>query len=238
MQLLVTVLVAGLALTSCHAKDPPAVVPGAEFAQATLAEQRRMHVRFEAATRIERAIAFSDLDRARAEAATIAALEASQVLPTWQAYFDAVRAAAQRVQASGSYVEAARRTAELGQRCASCHVAIAANVQLPPEPRPPDGTHLEVEMRSHQWAATQMWWGLFAPSSAHWDAGARALTTARLTSVAYSPTDESGESGDDVARVRLYANRALATPDPDSRAALFGTLLATCAHCHGMLRDR
>jgi hypothetical protein len=83
-----------------------------------------------------------------------------------------------------------------------------------------------------------MWWGLIGPSNDHWIAGARALTTAPLTIVAQSATPSSELEVDDVARVRLYANRAMTTSDPDARVDLYGTLLTTCAHCHAVLRDR
>jgi hypothetical protein len=43
---------------------------------------------------------------------------------------------------------------------------------------------------------------------------------------------------DDLARIRLYANRALTAGAQDARAELLGTLLTTCAHCHAVLRDR
>ena len=209
-----------------------------DLARATLVEQRRMHARFDAATRIEHAIAFSDLDRARAEAGYIAALDVSSVSLTWRPYFDSVRDAAQQVESSGSLGAAARLTATLGQRCANCHLAIAARVEFPAEPRPSSGRKLAGEMQAHQWAAAQMWWGLIGPSNDRWIAGARALTTVPLTTVAQSATPSSELDVDDVARVRLYANRAITTSDPDTRVDLFGTLLTTCAHCHTVLRDR
>lgn len=232
------VLVAWFGFGGCHIEEGALAMSRPDLARATLAEQRRMHARFDAATRIERAIAFSDLDRARTEARHIVALDVSNVSLTWQPYFDSLREAARQVESSRSLGEAARLTATLGQRCANCHLAIAARVELPAEPRPSGGRKLVTEMQGHQWAAAQMWWGLIGPSSVHWIAGARALTTAPLTIVAQSATPSSELDVDDVARVRLYANRAMTTSDPDARGDLFGTLLTTCAHCHAVLRDR
>lgn len=232
------VIAAWLMSGACHVEEGSLVLGRPDLARSALLEQRRMHARFDAASRIEHAIAFSDLDRARDEAGYIAALDVSSVLPTWRPYFDSVRDAALQVQSSRSVGEAARMTVALGQRCASCHVASAARVEFPPEPQPRPGTRLAAEMQSHQWAAAQMWWGLIGPSDDHWIAGARALATARLTSVAYSRTPSSDLDIDDVARVRLYANRAMAMANTDARADLFGTLLTTCAHCHALLRDR
>lgn len=225
-------------LGACHIDEGGLVMSRPDLARAALAEQRRMHERFDAATRIEQAIAFSDLERARAEARAIVELDVSNVSLTWRPYFDSLRDAAQQVEASRSIGEAARLTATLGQRCASCHVAIAARVEFPAESRPSSGRKLAAEMQGHQWAAAQMWWGLIGPSNDHWLAGARALTTVPLTTVALSPTPSSELDIDDVARVRLYANRAMTMSKPDARTDLFGTLLTTCAHCHALLRDR
>ncbi len=97
---------------------------------------------------------------------------------------------------------------------------------------------LAVQMPGHQWAAAQMWRGLIGPSDERWIAGARALATVRLTSVAQSVTPASELDVDDLARIRLYANRALTAKPQEARAELFGTLLTTCTHCHAVLRDR
>lgn len=227
-----------LGLGGCHIDDDMLVINRPGLARAAAAAQRRMHARFAAASRIQEAIAFSDLERARAEARQITELDESEVSLTWQPYFDSVRDAAHQIELSTSHVDAARLAAVLGQRCANCHVAIAARVTFPVEPRPADGPKLAVQMPGHQWAAAQMWHGLIGPSDERWIAGARALAAVRLTSVAHSVTPASELDVDDLARIRLYANRALTTKPQDVRAELFGTLLTTCAHCHAVLRDR
>lgn len=232
-------LAAWFALGGCHIEDNTLVLdrPGA-LARATAAAHRRMHTRFEAARRIELAIALSDLERARAEAHDLAALEEPDVVLTWRPYFDAIRDAAHQVESTADVFDAARLAATLGRTCADCHEAIAARVVFPADPRPPGGSRLATQMLGHQWAAAQMWKGLIGPSEDHWVSGARALTTVPLTIVAQSVTPSSELDVDDVARVRLYANRALTTAPQDARAELYGTLLATCAHCHAVLRDR
>ena len=197
-----------------------------------------MHVRFTAAMRIEQAIAHSDLDRAHSEARELGVLEEPDALPTWRPYFESIRDAARQIELAPSVVGAAPLTAELGRRCARCHEAISAKIRFPVEPPPPDDPKLAAKMLGHQWAAAQLWQGLIGPSEERWIAGARALTTVPLTMVAQAATPSSGAELDDVARVRLYANRALTTGAQDARGELFGTLLATCAHCHGVLRDR
>ena len=56
-------LVAWLGSGGCHVDEGALVMSRPDLARATLVEQRRMHERFEAATRIEQAIAFSDLEQ-------------------------------------------------------------------------------------------------------------------------------------------------------------------------------
>ena len=239
MRPIALLIAATFGFAGCHVDDSASVVdPPGSLARAIAAAHRRMHERFGAARRMQLAIAFSDLERAHAEAHDLAALEEPDVLATWRPYFDAIRDAAHEVELTGSLVNAARTTARLGQRCASCHQAIAAHVTFPIEPRPSEERPLAAEMLGHQWAAAQMWQGLIGPSEERWLAGARALTTVPLTIVALSPTPSSELDVDDVARIRLYANRALITQPQDARAELFGTLLATCSHCHAVLRDR
>lgn len=239
MRHLMSFIVAWLAFGSCHIEDNTLVLNRPHsLASASMAAHRRMHTRFEAARRIEQAIAFSDLERTRAEAHDLAVFEEPDVLLTWRPYFEAIRDAAHQVESSGGVMDAARLAATLGRRCAECHEAIAAFVTFPADPRPADDFKLAAKMLEHQWAATQMWEGLIGPSDDRWLTGARALTTAPLTIVAQSVAPSSELDIDDVARVRLYANRAYAAASLDARAELFGTLLATCAHCHAVLRDR
>lgn len=205
---------------------------------AVQATHHRMHVRFEAARRMEEAIARSDLDRARVEARVLAELDEPEALPAWRPHLDGIRGAARRIESAGDPVAAAQLAADLGGRCATCHVAIEARVAFPAEPRPQPGAHLAPQMAGHQWAAARMWEGLIGPSDARWLDGARALTTVPLDTVAQSVTPSSDIDVDAVARIRLYATRALAPAPQAARAELFGKLLATCAHCHALLRDR
>jgi cytochrome c553 len=234
------ILAALLAAGGCQIEARDSVPPSqnGSLAAAIEAAHRRMHVRFGAALRMEQAIAHGDLDRAHAEAHTLAELDEPAALPRWRPYFEAIRDAARQVESTGGSVGAAQLTAMLGRRCARCHEASTARIVYPVEPAPAGDPKLVIQMLGHQWAAAQMWQGLIGPSEDRWLAGARALTTAPLNIVAQSVTPTSELDVDDIARVRLYANRALTMGSQDARAELFGTLLATCAHCHAVLRDR
>lgn len=233
------IVAAVLALSACQieARDT-APAPGPTLAEAVRAAHLRMHVRFAAAERLELAIAHSDLERARAEARTLAEIDDPDVLPVWRPYLASIREAALQIEAAPGVVGAARLTAKLGRSCARCHEAIGARIVFPAEPPPPPDPRLAVQMVSHQWAAAQMWQGLIGPSDARWLAGAHELTRAPLHIVAQAVTPESELDIDDVARIRLYARRAETAGSQSARADLFGTLLATCAHCHSLLRDR
>lgn len=217
----------GLGLGACRIDEGALVLHRPGEARTAAAAERRMHERFEAASNIQRAIAFGDLERARAEAQDIAAMDDSRVSLTWQPYFEAVRDAAHQVELSTSLVEAARAAAWLGQRCADCHVAIGARVEFPAEPPPAGGATLAVQMPGHQWAAAQMWRGLIGPSDERWVAGARALAAPRPAS-----------DLDDFVRIRRYAGLAVTARLEGVRAELFGTLLTSCAHCHAARRDQ
>lgn len=198
----------------------------------------RMHERFAASRRIESAIAFGDLDRAHAEADTIAMLEDPDVLVEWQPYLENVRHAAAQVVAAPDLASAARTSAVLGRRCAQCHEAAHAKIRFAATPAPENGPRLPAQMASHQWAMTQLWEGLVGPSPTRWRAGARTLSAARIAIVAEGdnlPPDVG--AADDVQRLHLYARRAVDAKTLDDRAASYGEILVTCAGCHRTIRD-
>lgn len=206
------------------------------FAAQVEAAHVRMHVRFDAARRVEDAIAHSDLERARTAARIIDALDEPEIMPQWTPFVADVRDAARQVVQAGDVVAASNTVALLGARCAACHVAIKAHVTFPNAPRPE--SKLASGMLGHQWAAVQMWEGLIGPADDRWLAGAQALTTVPLNMVARAATPSSPDEIDDVARVRMFATRALGAKDLDGRADVFGKLLSACADCHAKLRDR
>ncbi|MCX5747410.1 MAG: hypothetical protein NT062_33515 [Proteobacteria bacterium] len=237
-----------LVLLGCH-PDPqpphpehpsaptPTSAPAETFVGRLLAIQRHMHERFAAAQRIEEAVARGDVERARGEARTIASLEEPDVLPVWQPHFDNVREAARALDAGRDPMTLAHRTAELGGHCGGCHVATHAKLTFATPLTPPVGGHLGPQMVSHQWAALRMWEGLVGPADDRWRIGAEVLANAPLDLVAQAVTPTSSADGDDVARIRMHATSALKLTEPAARVELYGQMLATCAHCHALLRD-
>lgn len=214
---------------------PPEAQPAGALATQIQALAQRMHTRYAGARRLEEAIARSDLERTRLEAHALSILDEPDVLPAWQPYFASVAEAARQVEAAGDVRAAAGQFALLGMRCASCHDASGVKLVLA---APAGAGTGRPGMAEHQQAAFAMWEGLMAPSEAHWIAGAEALTTVPLTMVARAATPGFEEDVDDVARVRLYARRALDAQGRQARADVYGSLLGTCAHCHAVLRDR
>ena len=209
----------------------------ATFAAQVEAAHVRMHLRFDAARRVEDAIAHSDLDRARVAARIIDGLDEPEIMPQWTPLVADVRDAARQVVQAGDVVTASSSVAILGGRCAACHVAIKAHVSFPDVARPANDPK-QSNMQGHQWAAMQLWEGLIGPADDRWREGAKALTTVPLNLVARAVTRSSPDEVDDVARVRMFATRALSAQDLGARTEVFGKLLAACAHCHAILRDR
>ena len=197
----------------------------------------RMHVRYEAAQRIEEFIARSALVRASVEADSIVQLHDPDALPVWAPYLEAVSGAARQIELTGDIVTAARTTAALGQACARCHQATSAHIVFASVPEPIDDKTVP-KMLGHQWSAARMWEGLIGPSEERWREGAQALTGMPLELVAAGPRESGTWIADDVPQIRLYASRALEAKDLDARTQIFGMVLATCAHCHAVIRDR
>jgi hypothetical protein len=223
-----------LALAGCDAAAAPPDIT--TLAEKTREARDRMHIRFDATRRMQLAISIGSLERAHDEAKIVAELDEPDALPQWRPYVDKIRAGARQVVAAKDTVVAARASAQLGRECAQCHVALAAKIAFPKEPTPTTDPKLAVQMASHQWAAARMWEGLIGPSDERWALGAKTLAQAPLTIVARGNSDDG--TVDDVARVRLFANRALKPKSASERAELYGDMLATCAHCHFVIRDR
>ena len=231
-------LVLATVSTSCPGASAPSVRPAEMADTASIA---RMHARFEAAHRIEEAIARSDLDGARAQAHELADLTEPEAQPRWRPFLIDLSATARQVASAGDIIAAADGAAAVGYQCGRCHAAMGITISFPDEPRPPVNVRLAFQMLGHRWAAARMWEGLIGPAEDRWTAGARALAQAPLTLVAAETTilpTGAEQIGDEIARVRLYANRALAAVDAEERAATFGAILTTCARCHAAIRDR
>ncbi len=232
-----TLLATVVAISGCAGFDTQPT--DQNLVETTTAIRERMHRRFAATVAVRDAIEHGDTARTRTAATTINQLAEPDVLPAWQPFVGAIRAAAADVAAAGDPITAARAFATLGERCADCHVAAnarSANVLLGSSTTT---IHPESKMSSHHWAAGRLWDGLVSTSDKAWFAGAEMLERAPLTIVAEGevPGHELGIA-DNVAYVRLLARRAQKAHTAHERAAIYGDVLSTCIACHQTIRDR
>jgi cytochrome c553 len=138
----------------------------------------------------------------------------------------AAGAAAETIQAQGAALGAMANT------CGGCHQSLSVGPLLQELPAPAEGEGLQVHMAQHRWASDRMWTALIEPSSAAWERSLRVLSTDALSA------EERAEWGlrDGVEvldqEVHRLAYAALADDNPDTRADLYGQIVARCAACH------
>lgn len=133
---------------------------------------------------------------------------------------------------------AASAAARVGASCGSCHKTMKRGPVYKVVSTPPEGsTPVATRMMRHRWAADRLWDGLVGPSEESWRAGTSALKDAPLF------TDELTQNVEQYAEVTKLAwtvhevgALAAGARDQAARADLYGTLLATCAGCHMLLR--
>src|SRR5690606_11612553 len=126
--------------------------------------------------------------------------------------------------------------AAVASQCAACHEATGAEPSFDSPALPPAASDAPAPMQRHQFAAEQMWQGPVGPAPLRYRAGARGLAEAPPhpadLAVGQAPPAEVVPLSE---RVRDIAGRASRAEAQESRAALYGELLATCAACHGQL---
>ena len=161
---------------------------------------------------------------------------AEQALPVpdaWRPHVAAMQAAAREVQDAADLEVAAAATGRLARQCGACHATVGARHDLSFPPAPPVAPGARPSMQLHQWAAERLYQGLIANNDAAWQAGADALLAAPLHIDELTADVELPEELHGLAReVHTRATEAKSTADPDTRARIYGDLLATCAACH------
>jgi cytochrome c553 len=228
-----SILVLVLLVAGCPSEPHPVATTRVDIVQSVAL---RMHDRYAWATQIVHGIASGDFALARASARVITKLDEPDAPATWQPFLASVHDGARQIEIAPDTERATHAAATMGQRCAECHQAFAVSVRFPIRPPPPQTPRLASEMLDHQWAAALMWDGLIGPDPELWARGAKALETVPLNIVARAITPAYQGDVDDVARVRALAKRATTMTTTPARAALFGDLLETCAHCHAIIR--
>jgi cytochrome c553 len=187
---------------------------------------------------IRRAIVAGDLERARdAGRSLVARLPLTGLPARLDSHQAALRSAAAAVVQAPDLAAAAAASSELGLACGACHGSM--KLQGPPAGDMPNGDEWEAAMARHAWAADEMWTAIvwMAP-----DRFARAVESWNATPLVRPHThDEKRFTSEALAledRVHDLAERAAATPNAHERAALYGSVIATCSECHGLVRRR
>lgn len=212
-------------LVNCESGLEPTrtTAPSAASATPALRDHARSHL--QAADALELALAHGRLIDARDAAAYLVRHPLSAELTR----------AAHAVERAPDVVAASAALGEVGAACSTCHVASGVTARFPVETAPPDATALEPQMHRQQWAALQLWHGLVGPDEAAWREGAEVLASMHIDARPTVDDRPDPEIFELAAQVPAVARRAVDAPTPD-RAAVYGSLMKTCAGCHGLVR--
>jgi len=155
------------------------------------------------------------------------------VTETWQSSLDGVRAQARVIAKDGDDVASANALAQIAHTCGDCHEstgaqqAVASTIRRGPAPNVGE-TEAEA-MVIHRWATGQMWDSLVIPDADRWVEG---TTMFVLLPACGDRPDIHPDQAQRCKEAQNIARRAHVTDDRDTRTALMGELLATCAPCH------
>ncbi len=185
------------------------------------------------AVTIRDAVIWGDFEKAREGFEWMAGHEALEGLaPESEHWQGALRASAAAGAEADDISGQGAALGALANTCGGCHETLSAGPLLPELPAPTGSTGLQGHMAQHRWASDRMWTALIEPSSAAWERSLRVLSTEALSA------EERAEWGlaDGVEvldqEVHRLAYAALEDDNPDTRADLYGQIVAECANCH------
>ncbi len=195
------------------------------------ATEVRMVAHFEASRDALDALVAGDLEVAKAQGETLAALPVGEAPAAWGQALVSVRTAGAALATATNLDEAAGHLGRLTAACAGCHESLAAGPRFDPAQQPEAEAQLD-HMARHRWGLVWMWLGLIAPSDEAWRRGTAALAD-------LEPWGHLGSTGVDVPShlwrgdetVHAQALRAEAAPGVE-RAEHFARIVAGCARCH------
>jgi hypothetical protein len=225
----------GLALVLCAgcSKSPePAAQQAPPQAAAVPITPAHMADHFAKVREIEEAVIRGDLDAAKAPAQWIVDHQEVTGPAGTEQPLKEMKAAARSVATAENIDNAAIAAANVVGACGHCHAAMKVEPKLPAVAEETGRTERQRHMREHQAAIDRMYRGLIAPVSSEWIKGAEALKAAPLRDKAF--TDITKESVAAEARVHELAERAIKAPDQSSREVIYGTIIGSCASCHGL----
>lgn len=238
-------LLAVLTVSGCKATNPgekagidgvteaPTAAPG-ETSEAAVRASMQGHDKHGDAMR--NAVVRGDLDGAKGEAKLLAQLRvAGPTSGLFRRLRDAMKDAAAQASGASDLKGASHDVGVVAKTCGDCHQMFGRPGMIVGQP-PPPASGVRASMQRHQWAAEQLWEGLVVPSDDAWSAGALALADAPLAPEALTPGKApEPRVGELTQTVHDLGRRAAAVERVDTRADLYGQMLATCADCHKRL---
>ena len=191
---------------------------------------RLMREHFKEAEQIRHAvISGNPKDAVQPASALGSTADIANLPPPWRAAVERMHSASSRVQNSADLAEAAAGTADIAVACSSCHESQGGPKVSVGDP-PVVGQSVVSRMARHAWAMERLWEGLYAPSSAAWKAGAKALQGEPFPP---EVLEHGGVYGRSAAKdFKALASQASLKETPKDRASLYAGLLGTCATCH------
>lgn len=229
--------ICALALFSC-AEQPIQQAPPQELPE-NITEDMGKH--FEQVSSIQKAVIRDDLDAVSAAANWLSANHTMVGAPEgWGPHIQEMRSFARAASEAKSVEAAASTLASMSRACGKCHEALEAEPRIPElgaKGLPPkDPAETVPHMLRHYWAVDQLWIGIVNPSEQSWNKGTEALDTVPLGPLKMTDDEEiTTDVGDWAKAVHEISAQAAMAQDWDSRARLYGELLATCAQCHQKL---
>ena len=240
------VVLCGLALSACGGGEEASEEPASstsEGGEAAKADEggssisSHMALNFKLAMEARDAVINGDLDGARASAKKLAFHDHRGVLPErWMDDVKLMQEAASNVALASDLAAASQAVAELASTCGDCHTRLnyTGDEGQMEHGLSPSGTEdMHERMLRHQRAADGLWFGLTIPSDKAWREGARALTEAPL-----APPQEDGKpidaaTNEKMEEILALGRAALESEGREPRTKAYGTLLVSCANCHG-----
>jgi hypothetical protein len=212
-----------LALTACstaHGEGEPSL------ARPDVVRER-MRAQFNDLRDIEGMLLDGKLEDAKARAFFLTKQADDPGLASLAAQSQAVTDAATSLGEARNIPEACRRMAKVAGACASCHVHFPKPLRPPPErepetaqPAPPDRVKL------HAAAADKLFEGAVLGDLRRWREGVDALTASTVPGRADLASRLQDRARGALAEVQSGSSTA------ESRAAVYGEMLVTCAECH------
>lgn len=189
-------------------------------------EAEAMHAWFLAIGAAEHAVVRGDATAAREEGRELAEkLHGAAPPGAWLAVVSEITREADALAHAETLEAAGSSVARLAGHCGDCHASLGVEAALPAlESMPPrrPARDPSMTMKWHGWAADRMWEGLVGPSDDRWVRGTATFVALPGCEAAQTRCEST----------RALAQRAHVAVTLEDRAAIYGTLLATCADCH------